>query len=99
MTPAELKKHLTTSHPADLRERIVEYVYESPEQNQLWFDDYERIVAESAFERLLFKGYDTEIGKRYVELMSPGTFQSLRKRYPDRTGLGYEGITMLLRKD
>ncbi len=98
MTPAELGAHLSSSHPADLCESVVSYVFTSTDQNQLWFDDYERIVAASAFEMLLFKGYDTDLGKRYAELMNPETFQSLRERYPDRAGLEYEGITMLLRK-
>lgn len=98
MAPRELGEYLEGRYPDVLRKKIVEYVYHSSEQNQLWFDDYEKIIDASGFEVLLFKGYDTEDGKRYAELVTPSLLEQLRERFPQRTGFGYEGITALLRK-
>jgi hypothetical protein len=76
------------------------YVYVSADQNRLLFSDYERLVADSAFERLFLKGYDhPELQTRNIAGTSAEHFALLNERYPDdRDRFVYDGITMLLRK-
>ncbi len=82
-----------------LRDRIVEYVCDSPEQNRLFFDDYERIVDHSPLEVVFLKGYDhNELAAKYPDARSPFLLEQLAARFPDRHGFLYDGITLLLRK-
>lgn len=83
----------------ELAGRMAEFVFASPEQNQLFFDDYERCAAESPFETLLLKGYDAPaLADLYPAAQSPALLDRLRERFPDRHGFLYDGITLLLRK-
>ena len=83
----------------ELAGRMTEFVFASPEQNQLFFDDYERCAAESPFETLLLKGYDAPaLADLYPAAQSPALLDRLRERFPDRHGFLYDGITLLLRK-
>ena len=83
----------------ELAGRMAEFVFASPEQNQLFFDDYERIVAASPFETVFIKGYDAPaLADLYPAAQSPVLLDALRDRFPDRRGFLYDGITLLLRK-
>ncbi len=82
-----------------LRDKIVDYVCDSPEQNRLFFDDYERIVDASPLEVVFLKGYDhNELAAKYPDARSPFLLEQLAARFPDRHGFLYDGITLLLRK-
>jgi hypothetical protein len=83
----------------DIAARLAAFVFRSGDQNQLFFDDYGRIVAESPFETVFFKGYDApDLAAKYPAAQSAGLLDELRRRYPDRHGFLYDGITLLLRK-
>ena len=82
-----------------LRDKIVDYVCDSHEQNRLFFDDYERIVDDSPLEVVFLKGYDhNELAAKYPDARSPFLLEQLAARFPDRHGFLYDGITLLLRK-
>ena len=99
MTPEEVAASIADVHPPEVCRAIAEYVFHAPEQNQLFFEDYERIVSESAFETILFKGYDhPELAQRYNATVTPDTYRQLRAKYPERTHFSYDGITLLLTK-
>lgn len=79
--------------------KILDFVYRSDEQNHLFFSDYEHIVANSAFETLFFVGFtDLPFSEGY-EVEDPKTvLNKLRNVFPDKSGFGYHGISMLLTK-
>jgi SAM-dependent methyltransferase len=82
-----------------LRDKIVDYVCDSPEQNRLFFDDYQRIVDESPLEVIFLKGYDHyELTPKYPDSRNPVMLEQLATRFPDRHGFLYDGITLMLRK-
>ena len=82
-----------------LADRIVDFVCDSPEQNRLFFDDYERLAAESPLEVVFLKGYDhAELARKYPSARSPEVLDQLAARFPERHGFLYDGITLLLRK-
>lgn len=97
---AEIEEILAgQGHDRELSRVLSEYVTSSPEQNRLFFEDYEAMVARSPFERVIFKGYDyPELAKRYNARITPEILQQLQTRHPGKTGFFYDGITMLLRK-
>jgi len=79
--------------------RIVDFVLDSPDQNQMFFDDYARIVRDCALETVYFKGYDIPaMASKYQDAQRPEVLDELRARYPERDGFLYDGIVLLLRK-
>jgi len=82
-----------------LGDLIVEFVFDSPDQNRLFFDDYERIAEESPLEVVFLKGYDaSELADKYPTSRSPAVLDELAMRFPERHGFLYDGITLLMRK-
>lgn len=99
MSREEIAQLLRQEHDAELSGVLSEYVTSSPEQNQLFFEDYEEIFRRSPFEILLFKGYDHPgIAPRYNRLITAELLERLQSRYPGKTNFFYDGITALLRK-
>jgi SAM-dependent methyltransferase len=97
-TPPEMEQWLIRKGHAKAHE-IAEYIFTSKDQNQLMYSDYDRIVSQSRFERLFFKGYDVDLQRRYTNLMNADHFRTLNCKYPaDRGNFLYDGIQMLLRK-
>lgn len=91
---------LAADHGHDLSERMTDFVFASPEQNQLMFDDYERIVDDSPFRAVFLKGYDApDLAALYPSARSPAVLDALHERFPGRHGFLYDGITLLLRKE
>jgi SAM-dependent methyltransferase len=96
---ADIRARLRSEYGEELGDRMTDFVYHSDEQNGKFFDDYERMVAESPFETVFLKGYDaTEIASKYPAAHSPKLLDELRRRFPERRGFLYDGITMLLRR-
>ena len=86
-------------YAADLAQLIAEYVTSSKDQNQLFFEDYEALFRGSAFEVLLFKGYDVpELARRYNAAITPALLDELKARYPGKSQFFYDGIATLMRK-
>ena len=62
---------------------MAEFVTASPQQNQLFYEDYERIFAESDFDVLVFKGYDhPQLASVYNAAVTPALLDRLRARHP-----------------
>ena len=99
LTESEIRDLLARQFRSDTAAHLAAFVCHSEDQNQLFFDDYERIVAESPFETVFFKGYDApDLAAKYPSAQSPGLLDELHRRYPERSGFLYDGITLLLRK-
>jgi ubiquinone/menaquinone biosynthesis C-methylase UbiE len=82
-----------------LTEKVVEFVYRSDEQNQLFYSDYEKLVEDSPFETVYFVGVpDAPLTEGYECHNSGQLFRDLRARYPGKSGFGYHLIWMLLTK-
>ena len=82
-----------------LAERVAEFVFDSPEQNRLFFSDYVRIFEESPFEALLVTGCpDLPTGKWAGMDNVETSLSKLNERFPGKSGFGYHVIRVLLRK-
>lgn len=101
MKPDELLDTvMARGYAAEVAGAVVHYVYNSPEQNRLFYEDYEKIIKNGDFKTLFFKGYDhPELQKLYMNSVSPHVFEVLKDKYEDRGNFMYDGITMLLKKD
>lgn len=100
MTPHEIENLLLArGYPSDVARVLSEYVTSSTDQNQLFFEDYEELFRKSAFEVLMFKGYDVpELGRKYNPAITPAMLDQLKARYPGKTQFSYDGIATLMRK-
>lgn len=97
-SPQEVYETLLLDHSSELSEAIANYVFDSPEQNRLFFDDFEYLFQNSRFKVVFFKGYDTELSRVYLKTISPVVLQQLKSRYPRCSGFLYDGITAVLKK-
>ncbi len=100
MQPAELEEWCIARYgDADLTRKIVEFVYESREQNRLFFSDYEAILRESPFETVFMIGDpDVPFPAGTPGASYPDTFSRLREQHPGNSGFGYHLIKTMLRK-
>jgi len=97
MTPQQLFDHCVGQYGQALSEAIVQYVFFSKDQNQLFYEDYEHIIERSRFDVLYFKGYDyRELRALYP--ITGETLDALRYQYPRNRNFLYDGIMILLRK-
>jgi SAM-dependent methyltransferase len=100
MSQAELRDWCAAEFgDLELAGRIAEYVFHSPNQNRLFFSDYDDAALRSKFEKLLFWG----CADLPEEKPAPGApmcehLLTLRQRYPDKSGFGYHVARLLLRK-
>ena len=101
MKPDELlDTMMARGYAAGVSGAVVHYIYNSPEQNKLFYEDYERIIKSGDFKTLFFKGYDhPELRKLYLNGVSPSVFETLKDKYGDRSNFMYDGITLLLKKE
>ena len=98
-TPQEIYEMLLADYPSEVSEAIVNYVFDSGEQNKLFFDDYEQLFRDSKFQITFFKGYDyPELSRVYTKSITPSTIRQLKSRYPRNSGFLYDGIVAVLRK-
>ncbi|MFH1235599.1 MAG: class I SAM-dependent methyltransferase [Parcubacteria group bacterium] len=90
-TRDEMRKALTGRVSSTrLGEAILNWVYEGQDINRLFFEDYCRLVEQSAFELLHM---DTD-----REHVSGETLATLRKRYPEYRVFDVRNVELLLRK-
>jgi len=101
MTEESLRQYCINSlgHSSDLANKIADYVFNSEEQNKMYFEDYERITRDCPLDVLMFSGlqsipYKQEYKPENYALL----FDSLRKKYPNNYGFCYNAISMLLIK-
>lgn len=100
MSREDVENTLKSQFSETAASRWADYIFASEEQNQLFFDDYERIIKASKFETILFKGYDAPyLQAKYPSAYSAEILLKLKERYPGRTGFLYDGITILLQKN
>jgi SAM-dependent methyltransferase len=99
MNPRQIAGLLAGEYPSDVCDAIGEYVCNSTDENQLFFEDYETIVKKSPFEIILFKGIDDPVlSDKYNRQITPKTFEMLKEKYPGRRHFFYDGISVLLKK-
>ena len=81
-------------------ESIVDSVFNSKDQNQLMFSDYEKIFKTPQWNMIFLKGYnDGGLHQSYAVQISAETLDQLNSRYPkERDRFLYDGITVLLQK-
>lgn len=99
MTRSELTSLLSLKYESELCSLIVEYIYNSPEQNRLFYEDYKNLISQSSFNTVFFYGvknfplpkYDNTLN--YLQLLS-----ILHKKYPAYRDFYYPWIFLLLHK-
>ena len=77
---------------------IVQEVFYSPAQNHLFYEDYQKIIGDSKFRTLFFKGYDhRELRALYT--ITSEILDALHHQFPRNRHFLYDGIMACLRKD
>jgi ubiquinone/menaquinone biosynthesis C-methylase UbiE len=99
MSPAELREWCVMRFDdLELASKITDFVFHSPDQNRMFYSDYQEVVARSKFEILLLTGCpDIPAEASYGTPVSEH-LALLRERYPDKTGFGYHVGRLLLKK-
>jgi len=100
MSPKELLAwcHKRFGDP-DLSAKIVSFVFDSKDQNRLFFSDYEGLVKASSFRICYLVGIpDVPLDPVYRTSDSGFLFSQLAKRYSGKHGFGYHVVRWLLQK-
>ena len=72
MTPKELEEYLEPSVPEEELSRIVDFVFESQEQNRLFHKDYVNAIQASEFEvKRLVSNRNLNLEQEYIDLHGP----------------------------
>lgn len=100
MTHAELMDVCVPRHGREAAERIVSYVFDCPDQNHLFYEDYLEVLAGARGLRpLLVTGKVQSRGLAgAVPGDVPGLLARLQSRYPGRQGFLCEAVEVLLQK-
>lgn len=78
---------------------IIDFIYNSNDQNRLFYEDYEKIINESKFKILFLKGNSSErLVNMYQNKIQPNVFEQLNFKYPDHKNFMHNGMITLLRK-
>ena len=99
LSPEELRDSLAEKFSNEITDKIVNYVYFCPDQNRLFYEDYESIINASLFQNLIFYGtvnYPLSAEQRpesYATMLD-----LLQKKYPGYKKFYYQFIYFLLRK-
>jgi ubiquinone/menaquinone biosynthesis C-methylase UbiE len=100
MTEAEVLDWCLQQFDGELSQTITNYVFHSPDQNQLLFEEYETYVQNSQFKVEFFRGYQySELGDRYQQAVSSEILEKLHQKFPLHQNFIYEGIEMALHKE
>lgn len=89
-TRAELDKTLAPNVPPNLLKSILDWTYDSPEINRMFFEDYVECFAASPFELLFLETDDEHLNKV--------TLNRLTERYPGYRRFDVRNASVLLRK-
>lgn len=82
-----------------LTEKICDFVFRSPDQNRLFYSDYEKIFKESQFNTLYMTGFpDLPFSQNYAPKNIVELFSRLKEKYPEKSGFGYHVASALLFK-
>lgn len=100
MTPVEMRAWCAERFQNhELASMITEFVFHSPDQNRLFYSDYQEIIQQSKFETLMFTGCpDLPMKQTTSDTPMCERLELLRTRYPDKSGFGYHVAKVLLRK-
>lgn len=87
MDEKSLLAHLSADgFEAGIASAVVEFVFNSPHQNRLMYDDYERLFAASKFSVTEWSSVENEqLKSLYGGTPSDETLQELRRKYPQNT--------------
>ena len=102
MQPSDISSFLTEKYDFNpsVTEGIVDYVYNSNDQNRLFYEDYQRIIKSSNFTELFFKGVSSQkLESLYHTNITPDTFKQLNSKYNNHKNFHHNGISFLLTKD
>ena len=99
----ELIEYLVSNHtiPEKHCQKIAEFVFNSNDQNRLFYDDYMKIYSESKFKTLLFLGHKNfPLPEGYCNENYIQNLKKLNLCYPEKQGqFGYNSITSVLYKN
>jgi glycosyltransferase involved in cell wall biosynthesis/ubiquinone/menaquinone biosynthesis C-methylase UbiE len=99
MTQKELSEHCLAHYEPELSEKMVASVFNFPDKHRLFFEDYEKIVNDSAFETLTFKG---QVNKKLAKTYQPDnveqTLTRLCEKYPQYQDFSSSEIHFVLKK-
>jgi SAM-dependent methyltransferase len=99
MERAEMKVWFKDRYGDVIAEKAVDYLYDSAEQNRLFFDDYERIFSDSKFDVSVFKGNENnERKKAYSEKELSFALDSVKFKFSSHYGFKFDSITVKLVK-
>jgi ubiquinone/menaquinone biosynthesis C-methylase UbiE len=100
MKPNELYDHCKKTITDSVTTKIVDFVFESDEQNQYFFEDYERMVSESPFKTIYFKGYDhPQLANLYRTKNIESNLIKLKELYGENRQFMFDGIEIMLKKE
>ena len=100
MERAELESWCNSAwRDGELSRQIAEFVFDSPEQNRLFFSDYEDIARASQFDVVFICGVpDVPHPAGTPNSDYARTFGQLQDRFPSKSGFGYHVAKMMLAK-
>jgi SAM-dependent methyltransferase len=99
MERREMKAWFKDRYGDVIAEKAVDYLYDSKEQNRLFFDDYERIFSDSKFDVSIFKGSENkERKKAYSEKELSFALDSVKSKYSSHYGFEFDSIIVKLVK-
>jgi ubiquinone/menaquinone biosynthesis C-methylase UbiE len=99
MDERSLKAHLSTKgFEPGAAAAVVEFVFNSPHQNRLMYDDYERLFAASKFSVTEWSSVENEqLKPLYGGTPSDETLQNLRRKYPQNTEFTTSALRVVAR--
>ena len=98
MEPEDLNAYCIKYYEKELSAELVDYIYNSPKQNRLFFEDYEKLVNNCLFEVLCFHGSVNHSLSKVYHVNFPETLGLLHEKYPKHKKFLYSAICLLLRK-
>ena len=99
LSPDELMAILMDRFLKEIREKIINYVYYCPDQNRLFYEDYESIVNASPFQDLFFyASTNFPLSDEYRPESYVNMLDSLQKKYSGYKKFYYQVIYLLLWK-
>ena len=99
MSQEELSELLSADLDTAIIKDIVSFVYESDEQNRLFYDDYVHIINNSSFDTIILSGVSNK-GKRRKydqESFEQAEFK-LKEKYPNHNGFEFDAIVAVLER-
>jgi SAM-dependent methyltransferase len=96
----EMRQWLRRRFNRLLADKAVAFIFDSPDQNRLFFDDYERIFGGSDFTVKHFAGGANVLRRAdYAVAELEQAISAVERRFANRSGFEFDSITGLLAKE